>query len=345
MIVARGTYFDGKSSKAHKATMRCSGGRLTIVGDVGPLLQGVRLSQCSLDPPLGKAGRCIRLPGGAVFETTDADALSAIDRSWGKNRMMRFVHSVESRWKTVAVSFAGIVLFVWLFHTYAIPVLAKEIAFSLPAGINTEISRHTMDVLDAHFFEPTGLSSARTEGLKKRFASLLSTLGPDAFTYRLEFRKSPVIGPNAFALPAGMVVMTDELVNLSVDDREIDGVLLHEIGHVKERHALRSVIQNAGVFLLIASLSGDLSQISSAAASLPTVLVHSEYSRTFEREADRFAALTLVRTGEPVKPMQDFLRRLSKDAPKFPGESVLSTHPAIEERIAELEALSRKQVR
>jgi Zn-dependent protease with chaperone function len=258
---------------------------------------------------------------------------------------MRFVHGIESRWKTVAVTFAGIILFLWLFHTYAIPALAKEIAFSLPTGVNTEISRHTMKILDVHFFEPTGLSRERTEGIKKRFQSLLKTPGPDTFTYSLEFRKSPVIGPNAFALPSGTVVMTDELVKLSVDDRELDGILLHEIGHVRERHALRAIIQNAGVFLFIASLSGDLSEISSAAASLPTVLVHSEYSRAFEREADRFAALSLVRTGQPVKPLQDILRRLSNKAPKFPGESALSSHPVMEERIADLEAVGRAQTR
>ena len=325
--------------------MRLIGGYLTIEEDGVFLLQRVNLSQCRLDPPLGKTGRSIRLPGGAVFETPDSVALTTIEKSWEKNRMMLFVHGIESRWKTVAVSFAGIIIFVWLFHTYAIPVLAKEIAFSLPAGINTELSRHTMDVLDTHFFQPTGLSLERTEGIKKRFHSLLSTLGPDTFTYRLEFRKSPVIGPNAFALPSGTVVMTDELVKLSVDDRELDGILLHEIGHVRKRHALRTIIQNAGVFLLITSLSGDLSEISSAAASLPTVLVHSEYSRTFEREADRFAALALVRTGQPVKPLQDILRRLSSNAPKFPGEAVLSSHPAMEERLADLEAFGRTQKR
>ena len=190
----------------------------------------------------------------------------------------------------------------------------------------------------------SSLRVSAANGLKasKRGSShCCGTLGPDAFTYRLEFRKSPVIGPNAFALPSGTVVMTDELVNLSVDDRELDGILLHEIGHVKERHALRSVIQNAGVFLLIASLSGDLSQISSAAASLPTVLVHSEYSRTFEREADRFAALYSRTHGAAGQADAGYPAASGQHAPKFPGESVLSTHPVIEERIAELEAFGR----
>ena len=345
MIEARGTYFDGKSSQARRATMRCIGDRVMIEEDGGGLLQGLRASRCRIDPPLGKAARSIRFPGDAVFETPDAGAIAALERTWGKNRTMRLVHHIETRWKGVSVSFAGIVLFVWLFHTYAIPSLAEEIAFSLPAGVDTEISRHTLDVLDSHFTHPSGLDPRRTEGIRKRFRSLLAGLGPDGFTYRLEFRKSPAIGPNAFALPSGTVVMTDELVGLSVDDRELDGVLLHEIGHIRGRHALRTVIQNAGVFLIIASLSGDMSHISSTAASLPTVLAHSEYSRTFEREADRFAAAELLRRGEPLKPLEDILRRLGSKTPNFPGESVLSTHPVMDERIADLEAFSRAQKR
>lgn len=100
------------------------------------------------------------------------------------------------------------------------------------------------------------------------------------------------------------------------------------------------MIQNAGVFLIIAALSGDLSEISSTAASLPTILAHSGYSRTFEREADRFVALYFVRKGWSVRPMQDILGRLTKDRPKMPGESVLSTHPVMEERIRYLETIA-----
>lgn len=345
MREVHGVFFDGKSSRVHKATLQCSGALVTVQGETGALSPPVRLSQCRFDPPLGKTGRSIRLPAGAVFETADSDALTALEKSAGKNRIMRLVHGIETRWKTVLLSLAGIILFVWLFHTYAIPLLAKKIAFSLPPYVTEEVSRQTMQVLDNHLFKPSELSREKAAGIRDTFHALLHDLGQDKFTYRLEFRKSPVIGPNAFALPSGYIVMTDELVNLSENDRELDGILLHEIAHVRERHALRTLIQNAGIFLVITALTGDLSGISSTAASLPTVLAHSGYSRAFEREADRFAALTLVRTGMPVKPMRDILGRMTKNAPKYPGESVLSSHPVMEERLKYLETLGREHKR
>ncbi len=345
MIELRGVYFDGKSSRVHRATLQCTGGFVTIQGEDEPLSRRVQLSQCRFDPPLGKTARSVRLPGDAVFETPDCDALTAIEKSAGKNRVMRLVHGIEARWKAVLLSLAGIIIFVWLFHTYAIPLLARRIAFALPPYVTEEVSRQTMDILDSHFLKPSELSSKKTEGIRNAFRLLLRDLGPDNFTYRLEFRKSPVIGPNAFALPSGTIVMTDELVNLSEDERELDGILLHEIAHVRERHAMRTLIQNAGIFLVITALTGDLSAISSSAASLPMLLAHSDYSRNFEREADRFAAIHLVQKGLPVKPLQDILRRIGKNRPTYPGESLFSSHPAMEERLEYLEELGKRQQR
>ncbi len=342
MIEVRGTYFDGRSSAARDATLNCAGDMITIRGESGPLIHAVQVSRCYFDPPLGKTSRSIRLPGGAVFETKDCDSLVSIERSAGKNRAMRVVHYLETRWKTVALSLAGIVLFVWLFHTFAIPVLAKKIAFALPPRVTQEVSNQTMRVLDGHLLKPSELPAGRRAAVNKDFQGLLDDDDRSLHDYRLEFRKSPAMGPNAFALPSGMIIMTDELVNLSENDAEIRGVLLHEIAHVRERHALRSVMQNAGIFLVIATLAGDLSGISSAAASLPTILANAGYSRIFEREADRFAALYFIRRGWSVKPMQDILGRMAKNVPRLPGEAVLSTHPVMEERIREIGALAEK---
>lgn len=51
---------------------------------------------------------------------------------------------------------------------------------------------------------------------------------------------APQIGANAFALPDGTLVVTDELVELAGDnDDEVLAVLAHELGHIHERHGLR----------------------------------------------------------------------------------------------------------
>ncbi len=65
------------------------------------------------------------------------------------------------------------------------------------------------------------------------------------------FRKGGPIGPSAFALPSGTVIMTDELVDLVDQKGELEALFAHKIAHVTNRHGLRSALQDSGVFLLI----------------------------------------------------------------------------------------------
>ncbi len=343
MIEFQGIYFDGRRSTPYPALFTSDERYLRIQVKEKNIEQKIPLRSCKIDPPLGKTNRTIRLPDGAVCETGDTDALAALDALGRHNRGMRIVNFFESRWKMVVFSLAGLILFVWLFKVYAIPYLAKEIAYATPPAVADQLSHHTMKILDHNVLKSSALGTKRISELRALFTALIQDLDAEEFDYRLVFRKSPVFGPNAFALPNGQIVMTDELVRLSENERELEGILLHEIGHVHERHGLRMVIQDAGVFLIVAVLLGDLTEISSTAASLPTILARSDYSRDFERAADQFAARFFVRKGWNIKPMQDILKRITKDMPGFPGESVLSTHPITAERIEYLETVVDEQ--
>ena len=72
-------------------------------------------------------------------------------------------------------------------------------------------------------------ASRRSTAAFKKLAFPEATRQP----YTLVFRKSDAIGANAMALPSGTIVVTDGLVTLAEDDREILGVLAHEAGHVR----------------------------------------------------------------------------------------------------------------
>ena len=113
------------------------------------------------------------------------------------------------------------------------------------------------------------------------------------------------------------------------------------MAHVEKRHALRSLLQNAGVFLLISILVGDVTSITSIAASLPTLLMESGYSRHFETEADEAAGYWLIRKGWGTKPLQDILMRLALLQRGVSGPTWLSTHPDTTRRIAHLRALEQ----
>ena len=127
---------------------------------------------------------------------------------------------------------------------------------------------------------------------------------------------------------------TDELVALSKDDRELEAVLAHEIGHLRQRHVLRHILQDSATALLVAFTVGDLTSLTSLAAAAPTLVLQAKFSRDFEREADDFALDYLARRGIPPDLFAVILRRMEqRTATGKDGVDFLSTHPAIRERI------------
>ena len=125
------------------------------------------------------------------------------------------------------------------------------------------------------------------------FQSILDTLQSD--NIRLVFRKSEKIGANAFALPDGTILFTDDLVVLAENNEEIVSIMLHEIGHLHHRHSLRMAIQGFSLAIFITMVTGDVSASSSIVTSLPAVLIESGYSRDMESEADTYSLLYMLR--------------------------------------------------
>jgi hypothetical protein len=151
--------------------------------------------------------------------------------------------------------------------------------------------------------------------------------------YRLEFRASPIIGPNAFALPSGIIVMTDELVQLAKNDPEVLAVLAHELGHVHHRHTMRRLLEGSATVLIIAGVTGDIASAASLAATAPTLLLQTRYSRNNEREADRYAIEMMKKAGLDPRYLGALLARLESEVGRRGAlPSFLSSHPSTEER-------------
>ncbi len=314
-----------------------SGNTLSLSGD-GINIDGIPLSACQIPPALGGTTRAVLLPAGARLETDDLDALLNLEKRLGSNRGMRLVNRLESHWRSVLVCFAGLIVCTWLFISHGIPFIAKQAAYAIPPMLTEKISVETLKMLDKHYLAPSTLDKNRLEELKIIFGSLVAGRNKE-FNYRIEFREGKIIGANAFALPSGLVLMTDELVELAESDEELIGILSHEIVHVEMRHGMRSVFQNAGVFLLVSILAGDVASVTSVASTLPTLLAQTGYSRRFEREADEGAGRYMIEKGWGTKPLSDMLERLTRSHGEMEVTSLLSTHPGTAERIKFLQGL------
>ncbi len=102
------------------------------------------------------------------------------------------------------------------------------------------------------------------------------------------------MGANAFALPGGTIIFTDEIVELAEDDGELVAVFAHERGHVVNNHSMRNLMQSAGVTFVLGWMLGDLTMITDVVlVGAPVLLQQMSYSRSFEREADEYALMIL----------------------------------------------------
>jgi len=231
------------------------------------------------------------------------------------------------------------------FIQFGIPLLAEQAAYAIPPDTETTLGEETLQLLDKTLFKPTALGKQRQAELMLLFTQVVEALDATERPYRLELRSSPRIGANAFALPGGTVIMTDELIALANHDEEIAAVLAHEVGHVRHRHAMRQVIQDSAVGLVVATLTGDVFSATSLAATLPTMLVDAKFSRDMERQADDVAVEYLVQRGYGVSHFAAILTSMEKSYADKAGSgsdqkgvtSYFSSHPATRERLERLQ--------
>lgn len=332
-------YFDGQSAVARPVTLRfeAAAGILEIMGE-GYALQVPR-AEVTVDSALGRTHRFVRLANGARCEVraADLDTLSVALGPWEKGHA-RWLHKLERSWPLVVAFAAALAVIGWFAIRHGVPWGARHVAFLLPANITRELGRETLEAFDGTLFKLSSLPARRQAELQRKFRDFIAKSG-DPDTYRIAFRRAESVGANALALPSGDIVITDDLVKLARDDDELLGVLAHECGHIVHRHALRGVLQNSTVFVVIALITGDVSSATAFGGALPAFLLQTKFSREFEAEADRHAVTMMKAAGlDPVH-----LARMLESLSKAHGESdlsalkYLSSHPPTPERLKAIE--------
>lgn len=322
-----GRYYDGRTSAPQAAQLAIGADRIVrVLMASGERL--VPLASVRISDRIGNIPRRIAFEDGAVFETGDNDALDAALDVAGRRGFARHLVRLERRWTVAVAALAAVALVSWLFVVHGVPRLAAAAARAMPPAVNAAIASEGLELLDRTMLGPSELPSGRQEALRERLRAMTAEL-QDGFDYRLEVRRGRRVGPNAFALPSGIIVVTDELVRLAEREEEIDAVLAHEVGHVRGRHALRMLLQDAGVAALALAVLGDVGTASSLAAAVPVILIQAKHSRDFEREADRFARQWLRDRGLPDTHFDTMMCRLDRAGEPAP---YLSTHPPLEER-------------
>ena len=138
---------------------------------------------------------------------------------------------------------------------------------------------------------------------------------------------------NAFAGPAGYIMITRGAIMKMQDESELAGALAHEIGHVIDKHGLNAMKQ-AGMLDAAVTAANSVEEVakwSQATDSVVDVVLKKGYSRDQESRADLLAVDYLIAAGYDPNGYHRFLQRMG--ATKAPsGHPALSTHPGLGDR-------------
>jgi predicted Zn-dependent protease len=150
---------------------------------------------------------------------------------------------------------------------------------------------------------------------------------------------------NAWCMPGGKVAVYTGILPVTRDETGLAVVMGHEIAHAVAKHGNERMSQGLLAQVGEVALSVALSTQPEAASNLflsvygmgTQVGVLLPYSRVQESEADKIGLALMARAGYDPREAVPFWKRMNEKGGSRPPE-FLSTHPAPETRIREIEA-------
>jgi predicted Zn-dependent protease len=236
---------------------------------------------------------------------------------------------------------------------YTNPVTGRKSLVLLSQGEEVQLgSQSFQDIRSKEKVSADPAANARVQRIGQRIAAAVGDALPNAKWEFVVFESKEL---NAFALPGGKVGVYTGLLQLAENDAELATVIGHEIGHVIARHGAERmseamVLQGVGAIgaAVVENKTKDaqtrqLFELAyGGAVTLGRVLPH---SRANETEADRMGTLYAARAGYDPRAAVTFWRKMMAEKQKAGQaaggklQALLSTHPADEKRIADLQAL------
>ncbi len=341
-MLIKGIYLDGKTSKRHNARLEVNDDHKITHIHLTEVQQTLSIEHQHyvVESRLGNTPREITFDHAQLFVCDNHDEIDKLV-SWQKissSNQHSWLYRLENNYKLICLSTIFTVILLYAIIIYGIPRTAKVMAHNVPHFTSMELVS-SLDILDKTVFEESKLSTKRQQEIKSLVAPYLShykSLQP-----KLVFRSG--MKANALALPNGVIVFTDDFVNLTQTNDELIAVLFHELGHLTHKHMTQRVIQDAMLTIMVVFITGDVETFD-LVTGLPTLLLDLAYSREFEIEADTYALTLLEKHDIPLHSFVDVMTHLENYYLKeSEGEEhnamndFFSTHPKTAERIKMVE--------
>ena len=167
---------------------------------------------------------------------------------------------------------------------------------------------------------------------------LAKLMGRDEFEYEFFIVEDPT--PNAFALPGGKIFFHTGMLQLMDSEAELAGVLAHEIAHSVLSHSYKRIGESALTGTAANVISSMIGREVGAVARVGDALLNSRFSRDKEKQSDILGQRVLDAAGYSADGLYNVMAKLKQlKGESNAAQTLLSSHPASEERMRYLEEL------
>lgn len=333
-VSVTGYYFYPNSSQHVLCTAALLGEHIQLLDESGRVLVSQAVAQTQVTSPVASVAQTLSFIDGGRFVAQDTSF------RWPfTSKSHALLEKLEKNKLLIIASVLLTPLLVWFILYRAVPAVAVYSINQLSPEVIETMGEQSFSAVEKVALSPSEIALEKQQKAEQQWSALLSDLNLDQSKYRLSFYKSDMFGANAFAMPHGRVVVTDELMVLLAEQPDaLRAILLHEIGHVHHQHGIKLVAQSLANTIVLAMLFGDLETVGELVLGSGSSLMQQAFSRDMEREADQFAIEKLVELGFDANDFADAIDALHQHAKKELDEDdtwlqYLSSHPHSQERI------------
>lgn len=230
-------------------------------------------------------------------------------------------------------TFMAVILTVGGLFYLSLPFIAGAIVSQVPVSYEQKLGRSVLGSISA-LFPGADMRCNRGDGRGALMKLQYRFTRHRDFDIPIQVYVVPVKAINAIALPGGIIVIFQGLLDQAESAGEVAAVLAHEIGHTQHRHGMQGLIRGNAIKLLVSIIAPGSGDFGSSAA---TFIVNLAHTREAEREADEYALDLLKENYISADGFRAFFERLqSKREAKGDEEppALLSSHPSTAERLA-----------
>ncbi len=338
-----GTFYFAASSQCCAAQLQITAGQVQIYqsADQQVVWQGTEFSPGADLPGLAQE---LRFSDGSYF--IPADLNFRLSRQLLTTQNASLVTRLEQHKGIILLSVLLVPLLLWWLTMVGMPKLAVSLVPWLPQAAVQAVDQQTLQLLDKTLLEPSKLSEQEQQQWRQQWSQTMQHLPASArVEVNIQFRHAEKLGPNAFALPAGTLVFTDQLVQLLHDKPDaLLAVFLHEAGHVRHQHGLTLLVQSTATTVMFALLFSDLEGLTETLLGTGSSLLQNNFSRQMENQADDFATSQLLQLGKATTGFVEAMQAIQQAAAGQDAANIenwtryLSSHPSTTERIEHAKA-------